>query len=131
MNKIKIELFEKDAEVLAFASDSSDGISFSFTEDIDGFLSIDNITQHVTRGECVFDLRLLPSGEYTPLLIEKDKTVTLPKIVKNGKKIRLGECDSDFVRRISLRERRLAKRVLGLEGEIEKLSKSVYQNTIF
>ena len=131
MNKIKIEIFGKEAELLSFESDSSDGLAISFTEKYDGFISIDGVTQRVAGGEAVFDLRLISAGEFAPILILKDKTVSLPKIVKNGKRVRLGECDSNFIRRISLRERRLATRVRELEQEIAKLSKSVYENTIF
>lgn len=131
MNKIKIELFEGDAEILSFESDGSDAVKFSFTESYNGFLSIDSIVSHVVEGECTVDLRLISSGEFAPILILEGGSINLPGIVKVGKKLRLSECDPDFIRRISIRERRLAKRVKTLESEVEKLKESIYKNTIF
>lgn len=131
MNRIKLEIFGSEAECLIFESDGSEGIKFEFTEPHDGFISIDGIVKILASGECVFDSRLLSDGEYEPTLILKREQIKLPKIKKAGKRIRLAECGSDFVRRISLRERRLAERVKSLEERLEVISKSVYGSTLF
>ncbi len=131
MSRIKIEIFGNEAECLLFEADRSEEIKFEFTEPCDGYLSIDGIVKIVSHGECVFDKRFICEGEYEPVLILKNDRIRLPGIKKVGRSLRLAECGSDFVRRISLRERRLAERVRSLEERLEVIAKSVYGSTLF
>ena len=131
MSKIRIECFGGEAELLSFESDGNYIADISFSEAYDGFISIENILTRVSRGVCALDTRLISDGEYEPTLILEHGTVKLPRLKKCAKLLRPAECDSDYVRRISLRERRLTERVKTLEAEILKISKSVFGTTIF
>lgn len=131
MNKMRLEIFDGEAECVHFESDGDEGILFEISELIDGLVSIDGVVKLVNSGRCVFDARLLPDGVHEPYLLAGKKRIPLPKIKKQARKIRLADFDSEYVMRISLRERRLAERVRALEGEIEKLSEKIYGSTVF
>ena len=130
MNRIAYEIFGETAEITRFESSSCDTVEFLFSESVEGLLSIGGIVGRVYDGVCRLDLRLIDNGAYEPTLILKRGAVKLPCIEKSGRKIRLSDCTDDFVRQISLRERRLAMRVYALEKEIEKISSKIYDTTI-
>ncbi len=130
MNKIKYEIFEGDAEVTAFSQGKKPYVEFSFTEPYDGFISIDEIVAEVTGGVALLDLRLIPDGEFCPVLILQRGRIVLPKVKKSAKRFCLCDCEADYIRKISLRERRLSERVEILERELEELKKSVYGTKI-
>jgi len=131
MNKMKIELFGSEAECVSFEAEGGDGLFFLLPESTEGLISIDGIVKLVAAGNCIFDTRLLPDGEHEPYLLADKKKIALPKITKQARKIRLAECSSEFVRRISLREQRLAERVRTLERELEKISEKIYGSHVF
>ena len=72
----------------------------------------------------------IENGSYEPVLILQSKVVRLPRITKSGRKLKPFECTDEFVRSISLRERRLALRVVALEKELKELSSKIYDTTI-
>lgn len=131
MNKLKIEIYQNEAEAVIFESDECESLYLSILPVCDGFISIDGVSKRVKEGECVFDLRLLGSGKYTPVLILCDKSINLPTLIKSGKKLTLADCSGDYVRALSVRERRLEARVAELEATVQKISESISKNTIF
>lgn len=131
MNKMKIELFGNEAACVSFEAEGGDGLFFLLPESTEGLISIDGVVKLVTAGNCIFDTRLLPDGEHEPYLLADKKKIPLPKITKHARKIRLAECSSEFVHRISLREQRLAERVRTLERELEKISEKIYGSHVF
>ena len=131
MSRLKIEIYGSEAEVTAFEPDECESVSFLLSSPCDGFISIDGVTARLRGGECIFDLRLLGSGKYTPVLILEDRIVTLPTVIKTGKKFALADCTQEFIRAISKRERELEARVAELEATVKKLADSIFKNTIF
>lgn len=131
MNKIEIEIFGSESELTSYESSRDTNMEFMFGNAIEGFVSIDGIVSPVKNGVCVFDTRLIDNGEYEPTLIQKRASVKLPRIIKTAGGVHPADYSSDFVRGISLRERRLESKVAELEMKIEQISKSIYGNTIF
>ncbi len=130
MSRIKYEIFDKAAEVIGFEEDSDAVLELVLPSDYDGFLSIDNVVVRLEGGIARYDLRYIPDGEHTPSLILGRGRIILPRIKKSGRLIALCECDSDYIRDSSVRERHLAMRVKELEVEIEKLKTCIYGTKI-
>ena len=131
MSRIKYEFFDGEAEVVSYKDDGTYIAEFVFPKSCEGFLSIDSVVVRVSEGCAQFDMRYIKDGEYTPSLVQKHGRILLPKIQKMGKALLLCECNDEYVRGVSLRERRLEARVKELEEEIAKLRKSVFGSTIF
>ena len=130
MSKIKYELFGCDAEISAFETDAATELLLDFGRSLEGLVSIENVVSRVTGGVCRFDSRLVDQGEHTPMLILKDKVITLPGIVKAGGKMRPALCTDEYTRNVSIRERRLSLRVEELEKAIKLLENKITR-TIF
>ena len=130
MNKLYIELYGTEAELISFEKGQSHMLEFSFADAYDGFITAGGITARVCEGRCVMDIRLMDDGETTPVLICKNSRIPLPKITKLGSAVTPAGVSSDYIRAISLRERKLREIVKRLEEEIEKISRSVYGVTV-
>ena len=131
MSKIKLERFGDECELIGFDKCEDGYITFLFIELTDGFISIGHVVSRVVSGVCRFDARLIPNGVHEPRLILTDRVILLPKIIKSAHSVVAADCDSEYVREISLRERRLSERVKELESEIEKLRERIYGSRIF
>ena len=131
MSKIKYELFGGECEAVGYESDGTGVLDLKLPEECDGFISLDGVAVRLCRGEARVDLRYVSDGEHVPHVILRSGRIALPKIKKCGNSIALAECDADFIRRTSIRERRLAARVNALEEEIELLKKRIYGTKIF
>ena len=131
MIKIVIGFFEGEAELIDYKSGTGHEAEISFLEPCDGFITLGDVTVRLKEGVAKIDLRLIDDGELTPVLILKDCRRELPKLIKSSRILEPASPDSDFIRRISLRERQLSRRVAELEGEIAKISKSVYGTPLF
>lgn len=131
MNKISLEIFENEAECISFEGDGSGGLIFELSEPLNALLSIDGIVKPLTDGRCTLDLRLLTDGEHEPHLLYAKRKIALPRLTKRASKIRLADCGADFIRRVSLRERRLAERVKELETKLIEVCDKVFGATIF
>ena len=130
MSRIKYEFFDGTAEVVSFNITGDNTITFIFPDSTEGFLSIDGVVVKVSAGIGEFDMRYVADGEFVPYLVMKHGRIALPKIRKAGRLLSLAECDSDYIRSISLREHLLAERVKALEVEIEALKKCIYGTKI-
>ncbi len=131
MSRIRYEIFGNEAEILEFATDDSDRLELSFTEENEGLLSIEGVVARVVKGKCSFDARLIEPGMHEPILIIKNTVVKLPGIVKSQRRVSPAVCGDDYTRSISLRERRLRKRVELLEKELGALLLRLNTTTIF
>ena len=131
MNIFRYEIFDKEAEITAYKRGTSCYAEFIFDSEEDGFLSIGDVAVRVRGGVGKADVRLLDDGEHIPILILKGKRILLPRIKKKGRTIELADCEQDYLRGISLRERALARRVEVLEAAVERLSESVYGKSLF
>lgn len=130
MNRMNIELFEGEAELLSFEKGKTHKLEISFTEPYDGFITAGGITARVCEGRCVFDLRLMDEGDTTPVLIQRSSRTVLPAITKLGSTVSPSGVSAEYIRTVSRRERLLCERVKRLEQEIERLTKSVYGVTV-
>ena len=131
MSKIVIDIFDGEAEIIEQSADGGSTLEFVFPSDTDGFVSIDAIASVIKDGRCVIDGGLLDNGKYTPVLITPNSRHPMPPIVKNSEGFFAAECSSEYVRRLSARERALEKRVRALEEKCEKMYKSIYGEFIF
>lgn len=131
MSKIIIDFFDTEAEITDFEKGRANVLEIVFPDDVDGFISIDSIVAKVTRGKCVIDPRLFDNGKYTPMLIRAGSNTPLPTILKTQDGVFPAESGSEYIRKISNRERELEKRVKALEQTLEKIYKSVYGTSIF
>lgn len=131
MTRLVIGIFDGEAELIKYEREGGHEMEITFSEPYDGFITFGELTVRVKEGKSLLDVRLLDDGEYTPFLILKDCRRRLPRLAKRSRALEPIDPDSDFIREVSLRERKLSKRVAELEAQIEKISKSVYGTTLF
>ena len=130
MSRIKYEFFGEDAEISAL-SESGDGrLTLCFPEGTDGYISIDDTVVKITNSTALVDLKYVDDGEFRPILVAERCRISLPPLKKAGKTVSACAPDSDYIRSLSLRERRLEKRVCELADEIHRLRTSVYGSKI-
>ena len=139
MSRIHFELFGADAEVIDILQDSENELVLEFsaaeseladklTED--SFVRLSNLAERLSDKMCVFDLRLIENGEYTPELFLKDRRIPLPTIRKAGFLVQIDDCTADYIRSASQRERRLEAAVRLIEEKIALLDDRVFGTTI-
>ena len=131
MNVVKYELFDNAAEAVSFRKGKSNTLRIELSEDLDGFVTVGNVTVRLRGGIAMTDLRLIDDGDNSPILILKDRRQTLPGISKRGRMLELADCGAEYLRDLSMRERELSKRVLKLEEALDKLSSAVFGTTLF
>ena len=131
MSKINLELFGRDPELISFEYKRDGTLVFEFTEDQDGYICLGKRTARIKGKSCAIDVRDLECGEHTPRLILEDMTVDLVKIQNENGAIHPKEHEIGEIGELSLRERRLARRVEELEDRLEILEKKVFGTSIF
>ena len=131
MSKIIIECFGKEAELISFSQNGDQAVVLEFTEEYDGYISLDSITARIKGSSCALDTRRLGDGEYTPRLILSDRTVDLPRLKKQLGTISPMEPERPYVVALSLRERKLCQRVDLLEKRLEEISKKICGSGLF
>ena len=97
----------------------------------EGLAELSGVAKRLTDGKCDFDLRALPDGELSLRLLLENEVLNLPTVTKSGRHITPTECKSDYLRAISVRERRLEESLSELKKELEMLKKKVYGSSIF
>ncbi|MBP3401805.1 MAG: hypothetical protein J6K85_01970 [Clostridia bacterium] len=130
MSKIAFELFGSEVEVVGAVNDSEYELMLELPESTTGFVRIGDLAERLESGVCVFDLRLLENGEYTPELFLDNSRIALPKITKTGCLIEIKDCTAEYMRAASQRERALRSLVGTLEEKIALLEEKVYGTTI-
>ena len=131
MKRMEFEAFDRCAEMLSFTDGGGGCVELVFNNLTEGFLELNGISHRVTEGRVTLNITLLPEGELTPILTANGRVITLPTLYKDGQMLRPTEPSNDYVRELSLRERRLKARVISLEARIEALEKSVFSTKIF
>lgn len=131
MSKISLELFGRDCEITAFEYTKNCMLVFEFTEAIDGYIQLGAHVAKFRGKECAVSLLNLNDGEHTPRLILMDSTVDLPVIIYENGVIYPKEHATKEIGELSLRERRLCRRVNELEERLDEISKKVFGSTIF
>ena len=131
MSKISLELFGRDCEVTAFEYMKDGMLVFEFAEELDGYIQLGRHAVRFKGKKCAVNVRDLEGGEHIPRLILTDATVDLPRLVNENGAIYPAECSVSEIGGLSLRERRLCRRVNELEARLDEISKKVFGTTIF
>lgn len=131
MSRIKYQMCDEIAEVLSYTSAPTGELELEFGESAEGYVKMGDRAAALKGGKCRFSASKLPLEEYTPMLILKDKQVTLPPIVRRGVSFYLLPPDEEYIRGISLRTIALDQRIKELEVFAEEMRKKVYGTTIF
>ena len=131
MSSLKVAIFDNVCEVLSFKSDDSPVFSIECDKTLNGYLGIGDLTCELTDGRACLNIRPLSDGKYLPKIVTKCFELALPGLTKRYNTITLAECDSDFVRELSLRERKLEAEVTEIKEKLLALSESVYGAKIF
>ena len=131
MGKISLELFGDTCEMLSFEYKKEATLSFEFTEELDGYIALGGHSARLHGKSCSVEVRDLAEGEHTPRLVLRDKTVDLPGVVNENGAIYPREHSISELGNISLRERRLQRRVDQLERELTKLKNKDFGTVIF
>ncbi len=130
MSRIRFELFDGEVEVVEIEQDSECELVLEFPDAEAGFVRIGELAERLTEGACLFDLRLLENGDYTPELFLDDERIVLPTICKTGCLVEIYDCNEAYIRAASQRERALRALVESLEEKIALLEDKVYGTTI-
>ena len=131
MLRLTIECFDKSAEIYSMERTHDGIIEYCIKPMCDGFISIKGESYKLKDGICKIDASKIKEKELNPLLILSDKRVGLPPLIYDEEEYKIKAYDADFMRKISLEELRIAKRLLELEKRVDNLSKRVYNTTIF
>lgn len=131
MSKIKLEIFDREVEVVSYLPERSRAFIIEFTEATDGYIVMGGQTVRIKGKECAVDIRAIKDGEHQPRLVLEDKTIDLPVIIKDLGIVRPKEREINEIGELSLREKRLMRRVSELEKRLDKISEMVYGRTIF
>ena len=131
MGKINLELFGRDCEILSYEYKKADFLRFEFTEELSGYIQLGKSTARINGKTCDVDVRELPAGEHTPRLILEDMTIDLPRLKNEYGSIYPLKHTVEEIGELSLRERRLCRRVNELEARLEEISEKVFGTTIF
>ena len=131
MSKIVIECFGDEAQLITFTRDGEPNLVIELGEEYDGYISMGNCGARIKGASCALDTRRLADGEYTPRLILDEGTILLPGLIKQHGIISPKEPDVDYIRALSLRERRLNARVDTLENELKEIKNKVMGTRLF
>ena len=130
-SELTLALYGTECEITSYKKGDGYSLHFVLDGEVNGYITIDNLVTTIRKGFGKFDTRLLFRGDYVPRLITEGKIIELPKIRKSERGVSIAPPDDSYIRAISIRERELEARVLGLESQITSLCDSVYGKTIF
>ena len=131
MGKISLELFDDGCELISFEYKKENSLTLEFTEELDGYISLGSHHARLKGKSCHIEVRDLAEGEHTPRLILRDKRIDLPKMVNESGAIYPKEHSLTEIGQVSLRERRLGRRVAELEKELLEIKNKVFGSRIF
>ena len=131
MGKLKLEIFGRSCEIISFQYEKDSAFCFEFTEAYDGYIQLGKTMGRLKNGNCAVDIRNLECGEHIPRLILEDMTLDLPTIVNENGAVYPKEHSVSEIGEISLRERRLCRRVNELEARLDEITKKVFGTSIF
>ena len=131
MGKIILELFDREPEIISYEYKKEDFLCFEFTEKLSGYVQLDKRIEKLNGNSCLIDVRELPVGEHTPRLILEDITLDLPSLINENGAIYPSPHTLEEIGCLSLRERRLCRRVNELEERLTKIENKVFGTSIF
>ena len=131
MGKISLELFDKCCEIISFEYKKDYVLVFRFDRELDGYVHLGNHATRLKGRSCAVDIRDLAEGEHIPRLILEDMTIDLPRITNKNGIIAPKEHQTEEIGDVSLRERRLCRRVDELEARLDEITKKVFGSKIF
>ena len=131
MLKIVIEYYENSCEIISYEKTDTSFIEYLFKPYCAGFVNIGGESYKISGGACVIDTLDFTERELRPMLVLADRKIPLPALICDDGEYNIEEYDSEFLRKLSLSELRLTKRVCELEKRIDELSKKVFNTTIF
>lgn len=131
MSKMTVTCFDELAEVVEYKEEPESRLEIELIDRPEGYIRLSDMTERVIDGRCIFNTKKLPDGEYEPVLTTLGREVKLPKLVLRDTVATLSPCNDAFVRELSLRTLKLAKKLSALESEVSRLADSVYGSTIF
>ena len=125
MNKLAFDIYEEACEPFLLRYDESLIAEFEFYPPKDGYLLIGERTYKVTAGKCNANLKTLDDGAYAPHFYTDKLMYSLPTLNKDGRIIRFEPPHEDFIYKIALRARFLARRILALESKVSELTEKI------
>lgn len=130
MSKIKYELFGLRAEISSCEL-SGDELTFVFPEGTEGFVRIGAHIYRLANTKTTIPLRDLDDGTLTPHLFVSFGEITLPKMEKAGRLLKILSPTPEQIRETSLRALRLERELHSLQRKLDELNDYVRGTTIF
>lgn len=131
MSRIYIECHGDGADLVSFDQSAEGKLTLVFNKGYNGFISIGHIAARIVGNECNIAIKGLDDGVYTPKLVLCDRVIDLPSVLKENGSIIPQAPNADFIRGLSIRERRLDERVARIERMVEEMYKKVFGTTLF
>ena len=131
MKRITYEIFGKDAEIVSFTDGGGKYAELLFKNVAEGYVTLGDATHKISGGTLTLNLTLIPDGELSPTLTANGTFISLPSLFKDGTLLCPTEIDDEYVRDISIRQRRANVELSGLQEKVAALEKSVFGTKIF
>lgn len=131
MKRITYEIFGKTAEIVSFSDGGGKYAEILFKNVTDGYFTVGDDTHVISGGALTLNLHLLPDGEISPTLTANGAFIPLPTLYKDGTLLCPSEINDEYIRDVSVRQRRSDIELSKLKEKITALEKSVYGTKIF
>ena len=131
MKRITYEIFGKEAEIVSYTDGGGKYAEILFKNVTEGYFTVGDSTHKISCGALTLNLTLLPDGELSPTLTANGTFISLPPLFKDGTLLCPSEIDDEYVRDISIRQRRANIELSGLQEKVSALEKSVFGTKIF
>ena len=130
MNKLKLQIFGGESEIKEFIG-GKDRLEIDFGERVNGYLLFGHIYLRVESDRAIIGISSLPDGDYQPQLVLEDRTVKLPPMSLSLGILSPTKCDSDYIRALSLRQRRLEESLKTVYARLDQAEKKIFGESIF
>jgi hypothetical protein len=131
MKRITYEIFGKEAEIVSYTDGGGKYAEILFKNVTEGYFTVGDSTHKISCGALTLNLTLLPDGEISPTLTANGAFISLPSLFKDGTLLCPSEIDDEYVRDISIRQRRANIELTKLQEKVSALEKSVFGTKIF
>lgn len=131
MSKIRLEIFDREVEILSYEHRAGESLLIEFANNIEGYVLLGGHIARVENGQCSLKTDWLEYGEHTPRLVLQEVTLDLPRLIKKGDSVFLSVHGPEDIGDLFIREQRLRRRVDEQEKMLKEISKRVFGTTIF
>ena len=131
MKRIEYEIFGNDAEIVSLEGGGGEFLEIAFTNLTEGYLSVGSEAHRFTDGKVTLNINRLPEGELSLSVTANGAIIRLPALFKSGHALQTRSASDEYIRELSIRERRLEKSLRMLEARADALEKSVFSTKIF